>query len=67
MSKDNKDNSTLEFSMSLKLECPKCKNNKLIPRKIFQNMTNEQFKKGEIFLCDKCNIRMNPISIEVDY
>lgn len=53
--------------MSLKVECHKCKNYKLIPREIFQKMTEEEYQKGEIFLCEKCNIKMNPVSIEVDY
>lgn len=43
------------FAMSLKVECPKCKNYKLIPKETFQKMTEEEYKKGEIFLCEKCN------------
>ena len=54
-------------NMSLKVECHKCKNYKLIPREIFQKMTEEEYQKGEIFLCERCNIKMNPVSIEVDY
>lgn len=53
--------------MSLKVECPKCKNTKLIPRETFQKMTEEEFNKGKIFLCKKCKIKMNPVSVEVDY
>ena len=34
------------FSMSLKVECPKCKNYKLIPRETFQKMTEEEYQKG---------------------
>ena len=55
------------FSINLKVECPKCKNYKLIPREKFQKMTEEEYQKGEIFLCKKCNIKMNPVSVEVDY
>ena len=55
------------FNMSLKVECHKCKNYKLIPREILQKMTEEEYQKGEIFLCERCNIKMNPVSIEVDY
>lgn len=55
------------FSMNLKVECPNCKKHKLIPRETFQNMTEEEYQKGEIFLCSKCNIKMNPVSVEVDY
>lgn len=55
------------FKMSIKAECPKCKKTKLIPRETFQKMSEEEFQKGEIFLCEKCNIKMNPVSVEVDY
>lgn len=55
------------FYMSLNVECPKCKKYKLIPRKTFQKMNEEEYQKGEIFLCEKCNIKMNPVSVEVDY
>lgn len=34
------------FNMSLKVECHKCKNYKLIPREIFQKMTEEEYQKG---------------------
>lgn len=53
--------------MSLKLECPKCKNYKLIPKETFDKMTEKEFKEGKVFLCKECNIRMNPVSVEVDY
>ena len=47
--------------------CPKCGNFKLIPQSTFQKMNNDTFKNNSIFLCDKCKIRMTPITIEVDY
>ena len=55
------------FSMSLKVECSKCKNFKLIPRETFQKIIEKEYRKGEIFLCEKCNIKTNPVSVEVDY
>ncbi len=53
--------------MHLKVECPKCKNTKLIPRETFQKMSEEEYQEGKIFLCEKCNTKMNPVSVEVDY
>ena len=44
----------------------KCKNFKLIPRETFQKMTEEEYQNGEIFLCNKCNIKMNPVFVEVE-
>ena len=56
----------IDVRMSLKLECPKCKNYKLIPKETFDKMTEKEFKEGKVFLCKECNIRMNPVSVEVD-
>lgn len=55
------------LKMSIKTECPKCKMTKLIPREAFEKISEEEFQKGEIFLYQKCNIKMNPVSVEVDY
>ena len=30
-------------------------------------MNEETFKNNKLFICDKCNIRMNPITVEIDY
>lgn len=57
----------LNFSMSIKFLCPKCGNTKLIPQSTFQKINNETFKNNPIFLCDKCKIKMKPITVEVDY
>ena len=58
----------LNFSMGIKFLCPKCGNTKLIPQSTFQKiMNNETFKNNPIFLCDKCKIKMKPITVEVDY
>lgn len=53
--------------MSIKFLCPICGNTKLIPQSTFQKMNNETFKNNPIFLCDKCKIKMTPITVEVDY
>lgn len=62
-----KKNQKPNISMSIKFVCPKCGNFKLIPQSTFQKMNNDTFKNNSIFLCDKCKIRMTPITIEVDY
>lgn len=56
------------IEMSIKFECPNCKKTKLIPQKDFKNMTDKDFKSGKFFYCPKCKIiKMNPVSVEVDY
>ena len=62
-----KKNQNLNFSMSIKFVCPKCESTKLIPQSAFQKMNNDTFKNNPIFLCDKCKIKMNPTTVEVDY
>lgn len=59
-----KKNKSENIFMSMKFQCPKCRQEKLIPQKVFQQMTDETFKNTNLFTC---NIRMNPITIEVDY
>ena len=53
--------------MSIKFKCPKCGYEKLIPQERFKKMTNEEFKNPKTFACDKCNIRMEPVTIEADF
>lgn len=55
------------LTMSLKVECPKCRKTKLIPREVFQKISEEEFQEGKMFLCEKCYVKMNPVSVEVDY
>lgn len=55
------------FKMAIKFKCTKCGFERLVPRSEFQKMTDETFKNNKLFTCDKCNIRMNPITVEVDY
>lgn len=62
-----KKNKNLNISMSIKFVCSKCRNYKLIPQSTFQKMNNETFKNNPIFLCDKCKLKMTPVTIEVDY
>lgn len=57
----------IDISMSIKFKCPKCGFEKLVHQCEFQKMTDETFKNNKIFFCNKCNIRMNPITVEVDY
>lgn len=53
--------------MSVKFKCTICGFERLIPRSEFQKMTEDTFKNNKLFICDNCNIKMNPITIEVDY
>lgn len=62
-----KRNKKITIKMSLKLKCPKCNFEKLVPREVFQNMSEEEYKKGLIFICDKCGSKMKPISVEADF
>lgn len=57
----------LNIKMGMKFECPICKNTKIIPRESFNKMTEEEFQEGKIFTCNKCKIKMNPKTIEVDF
>lgn len=60
-------NKQMNVQMSIKFQCPNCEYEKLIPKETIQNLNPKTFKDNEIFKCPKCNIRMNPITIEVDY
>lgn len=55
------------LKMAIKFKCTKCGFERLVPRSEFQKMTDETFKNNKLFICNKCNIRMNPITVEVDY
>ena len=67
MSKRMLKNKKLDISMSIKFKCSKCGFEKLIAQSEFKKMTEETFKSNPIFFCKNCNIRMNPITVEVDY
>lgn len=49
------------------IKCPKCGYEKLIARETIQSLEPNTFKDNVIFKCQNCNIRMEPITIEVDY
>lgn len=67
MLKKIKNKNNLNIKMSIKFKCPKCGYEKLIPQERFKKMTNEEFKNPKTFACDKCNIRMEPVTIEADF
>lgn len=60
-------NKSLNIQMSIKFQCPSCGYEKLIPQNTIQKLDKKTFKDNEIFKCSNCHIRMNPITIEVDY
>jgi len=67
ISRKLKKNKSINIRMNMKWKCYKCGYEKLIPREEFSKLTNETFKTSTMFFCKNCNIRMEPISIEVDY
>jgi hypothetical protein len=67
MTKRFKKNKVLNLDMSIKFKCPICGFERLVPQMEFKKMTQETFKNNKLFLCDNFNIRMNPITVEVDY
>lgn len=66
MSKKFKKNS-LNIKMAIKFKCFKCNFEREVPQEEFKKMNQETFKNNKLFICDNCNTRMNPISVEVDY
>lgn len=60
-------NKPIDIKMSMKFQCPDCGYEKLISRETIQSLDKDTFKDNIIFKCKNCNIRMNPITIEVDY
>ena len=67
ISKKIRNNKKLDIKMSVKFKCDYCGFERLVPQSEFKKMTNETFKNNKLFICDNCNIRMNPITVEVDY
>jgi transcription elongation factor Elf1 len=66
MRSKNKKNK-LDITMAIKFKCNKCGFERLVYREEFKKMTQKTFKNNKLFICDNCKIRMNPISVEVDY
>lgn len=62
-----KRNQKISFKMAIKFKCNKCGFERIVPQNEFEKMTEESFKNNKLFICDKCNIRMEPITVEVDY
>lgn len=60
-------NQKLNLRMSMKFRCSKCGYEKLIAKETIQSLDPNTFKDNIIFKCQNCNIRMEPITIEVDY
>ena len=59
--------SKLNITMAIKFKCDTCGFERLVYRAEFKKMTQETFKNNKLFICGKCKIRMNPVSVEVDY
>lgn len=53
--------------MSMKFRGSKCSFEKLISRETIQSLDLNTFKDHIIFKCQYCNIRIEPITIKVDY
>ncbi len=64
---NHNNNYKLNLKMGIKFKCPRCGYEKIIPKERFDKMTNEEYKDPKTFACDKCNIRMEPITVEVDF
>lgn len=60
-------NKPIDIRMNIKFKCSKCGNEKLISRETIQSLDSDTFKDNIIFKCQNCNIRMDPVTIEVDY
>lgn len=63
-----KKNKSINIQMSYKFECSNCGTTKLISYEEIQSLDKKTFADNIIFKCPNCvNVRMNPITIEVDY
>lgn len=62
-----KKNQQFNISLSIRFVCPICGFKRLVPQSEFKKMTNETFKNNKLFICDNCNIRMNPTTVEADF
>ena len=56
-----------DIIMAIKFNCDTCGFERLVYRVEFKKMTQETFKNNQLFMCENCKIRMNPVSVEVDY
>lgn len=67
ISRKFKKNKIIEINMSIKFKCNLCGYEKLISQNTIQQLEKATFAENEIFKCKNCNIRMTPITVEVDY
>lgn len=67
MLKKFKKNKMIDIKMSMRFSCLKCGFEKVIAKEIMDNIDPKDFKDNIIFKCPNCNIRMYPITVEVDY
>lgn len=56
-----------DIIMAIKFKCDICGFERLVYRAELKKMTQETFKNNQLFMCENCKIRMNPVSVEVDY
>lgn len=57
----------IDIKLSMRFKCSSCNYTKVIPREVFENINQNEFANGHIFICPNCNIRMTPVSIEADF
>lgn len=67
INKKFKRNKQIDISLSIKFVCDKCGFTRIVPQSEFQKMNNQSFHNNKLFICDKCNIRMTPVSVEADF
>ena len=65
--KNPKKNVQPNFYIYIKFNCYNCGSTKIVLRSEFQKMTNETFKNTKIFFFERCNTKMIPVSIKVNY
>lgn len=58
---------SINIVMAIKYKCDICGFERIIPQAEFKKMNDEIFKNSRLFVCDNCNIRMKPKTVEVDY
>lgn len=67
MIKKFKKSKKLEIYLSIKFICDNCGFSRIVPQSEFRKMTNETFQNNKLFICDKCQIRMRPATVEADF
>lgn len=67
ISRKLKKDKTIPIYLSIKFVCDNCGFQRLVPQAEFKKMTEETFKNNKLFICENCNIRMRPASVEADF